>query len=390
MSASRISATALLLMASIVVTAVGLEVGLRLLAPRSDFAVTVNTWDRDLGTRQVPGARGFVVCRDYDIDLVVNSKGLRDREYPHAKPHGTRRILCLGDSYACGYGVEAEDTFPKVLERVLAASRGQDSRWEVINAGVGSTGTAHHLAYFAKEGYKYEPDFVVLCFCEANDFWDNAICGLYSLDAGELTKHDAPLTGARRIQRVTRWIPAYNTLFARSHLLNLVKYRVARFHYRHLAEKAQRMPDEPAGNSADDGQDLELTEALVLALRDTCEACGSRLIMMVVPSPSCEDQLPETDALVVFIESESICHVDLLPRFRERIASGTPCYHVHDRHWNANGHWLAAEVLLDYLQRECRLGQGRMGSSSAGDTPVVASEASPKSSENPLLPPFQK
>ena len=62
-------------------------------------------YDPELGWRNIPGWRATT----YDRPLVINSKGLRDREYPYEKSDGTRRILVLGDSYAWGYGVRGKE-----------------------------------------------------------------------------------------------------------------------------------------------------------------------------------------------------------------------------------------------------------------------------------------
>src|SRR5262249_49115553 len=67
--------------------------------------------------------------------------------------------LMLGDSFTEGWGVPFGKTFSKRVER-LYASRG--IRAEVINAGVGNYNTVMEVNYFLSEGYKYQPDIVVL------------------------------------------------------------------------------------------------------------------------------------------------------------------------------------------------------------------------------------
>ena len=95
------------------------------------------------------------------VDVAINSKGLRDREFAYARTPGTLRILMLGDSFTEGWGVELKDTFSKRLERLYAA-RGVTT--EVINAGVGNYNTVMEVNYFLDEGRKYDPDIVVLNF----------------------------------------------------------------------------------------------------------------------------------------------------------------------------------------------------------------------------------
>lgn len=341
-----------LALASLVLAAVVLECVLRVARPVKHQALSVNTWDPEVGTRQVPNARGFVRCREYDIDVVVNSKGLRDREFPYAKPKGTRRILCLGDSFMCGYGVSAEETLAKVLERRLD-SWGDEVTWEVLNGGVGSTGTAHQLAYFLHDGSRFEPDLVVLGFYVGNDFCDSFFSGLYTLDGGELIKHSAPRTGARKIQALTRWIPGDETLFARSHLLNLVKRRVSVLHYRRLENRA--IKPEASGNLFPEM--WALARELLLRLRAECEDRACTLVVLVIPAAETTEAAPDprVAGLLLFLSEKGIPHLDLTPVFASPEGLASLRYPI-DRHWNAEGHRRAAELLCDFLEDEFLLG----------------------------------
>jgi len=132
---------------SVIVTLAAVELGIRIFSPQTHFSVAVNIWDRQLGMRQIPNCRGCLRTLEFDIDIVISSGGLRDREYSYAKPDNTRRVLCLGDSFTFGYGVEWDETFAKVLEERLDHDKTGGTRWQVLNAGVNHTGTTHQLAY---------------------------------------------------------------------------------------------------------------------------------------------------------------------------------------------------------------------------------------------------
>jgi lysophospholipase L1-like esterase len=330
---------------AVVVTLGFVEVGIRLFWPRKHFAATVNTWDGVVGTRHIPGARGFVKCEAYEMDLIINSRGLRDREFPYEKPAGTRRILCLGGSFTAGYGVQAERTFPKVLEYLLNSDSDESVTWEVLNAGVGSTGTAHQLAFFNTEGFKYSPDIVLLCFSQQTDHWDNARSGLYSIEDGRLVKHDAPKTRARIIQRIATYIPLYNTFFARSHLLNLIKSRVARHHYRDLARRIAVPGDAAEVGDAED----DLTRRLLVSLRDAAVACGGRMMMIAIPLPDSWDYFDETVELVRYMQSNGVAFVDASPALRSGCERGVRVHYPGDLHWTEAGHRLVAESIYQYL-----------------------------------------
>lgn len=94
---------------------------------------------------------------------VFNSLGLRDREFPIARPAGETRILCLGNSVTRGTGIAQEDTYPKQLERLLA-QRDAGRTWFVINAGGEGQSTDRALAFLEGVGMEMEPAAVVLGF----------------------------------------------------------------------------------------------------------------------------------------------------------------------------------------------------------------------------------
>ena len=345
-----------LVVVSSVVTLLAFEVAVRLLEPQTYFAATVNTWDRERGTKHMPGAKGFLRCREFAVDLIINSKGLRDREYPYEKAEGVRRILCLGGSITCGYGVHAHEAWPKILEDLLNENAPEGETWEVLNGGVGSTGTAHQLAFFQTEGYKYEPDFVMLSFCQVTDFWDNVICCLYTLEDGALVKHDAPKTGERTIQNLTRRIPGYNTIFGRSHLLSFIKYRVARRHFGRLVEQS----DQPVDADAAENRQQVLTRKLLAALNRACAGRECRLVMTIPPLADCATTQYGPPDLLEFARDEGIPYVDLASVFSEAKLAGAQNFYPIDGHWNKDGHRLAGQVLYEFFAREfARTGESR-------------------------------
>jgi lysophospholipase L1-like esterase len=95
------------------------------------------------------------------VPVRTNSLGLRDREFSLEKPAGVRRVLVLGDSMTLGWGAREEDSYPKVLERLLNE---KGPAHEVINTGVGNYNTAQEVAYFRERGIRLNPDEVVLGF----------------------------------------------------------------------------------------------------------------------------------------------------------------------------------------------------------------------------------
>ena len=327
-----------------------LELGTRLLVPVDRFEYIPNTYDRVVGIRQIPGARGFIACPEYEITLCISAQGLRDRRFELPTPAGTHRLLCLGDSFTNGFGVTPEQTFAKLLEQTLANSDSEDApaRWEVINAGVAATGTAHQLAWYAADGYRYGAELVLLTF-SPNDFLDSAISGLWSLSSDStLIQHPAPRSRTLKALRLTRYLPGYATWFARSHFLNAVKQRFAQRHHADL-ERDSRNEAEAASTTR---RQTALTGALLRRLARECQEHGARLVVQIVPPLAGSGQIEQqTQQLVAYLATEGIDCIDLRDRFAQQQSQDVLTNYRIDGHWTAAGHRIATEQIRRWLHR---------------------------------------
>lgn len=143
-----------------------LEAGLRVFQPREDQGWMVA--DPVLHHRLNAATRGRVL----GVEFVTNSLGLRDREISIRKPHGTFRILMLGDSFTQGLGLDLEDTVAKRVERQLN-QQWCSGTFEVINGGVASHSPILEYLFLKEVGLRLEPDLVVLNFdmTDVHDDW---------------------------------------------------------------------------------------------------------------------------------------------------------------------------------------------------------------------------
>jgi hypothetical protein len=105
--------------------------------------------------RLVPNTQGLAVTSDFSVVYQINSKGLRDREYAYEKPKDKLRILTLGDSISFGEGVPYGERYADIPEQALDGI-------EIINASVPGWGLESELVYLAREGLRYDPDWVVV------------------------------------------------------------------------------------------------------------------------------------------------------------------------------------------------------------------------------------
>ena len=92
----------------------------------------------------------------------TNEDGIREsKTYPLQKQETATRMVALGDSYTFGWGVELEESWPKVLERRLNEAS-KDRTYEVLNFGVPGYNTALTVALYQTKGAKYAPDYILL------------------------------------------------------------------------------------------------------------------------------------------------------------------------------------------------------------------------------------
>ena len=216
--------------------------------------------------------------------FVTNGRGLRDtRDFPYEKPAGTLRPLSLGDSHTQGYEVRQGFTYTAVAERLLNERVGPA---EGLNAGISGFSTAEALAYLENEGARYRPDVVVLGFY-GNDFVDNLMSGLFSLDAdGRLVPQKYEHIPGVKIQNVLYGIPPVRWLAENSYFYSLL-FNAAWEHFKILARKSARasLPTEyaVAQGPGPTAPETELAAALILRMHAFCRSQGIRFLVVDIP-----------------------------------------------------------------------------------------------------------
>lgn len=148
-----------------------LEVGVRLvgLAPSPEPNPAIWAPHPLFGWWHVPHSGGTFRSdyNEFEAEVRINARSLRDREIGYDNPEGAFRVLSLADSFGEALQVNLDDTYHKQLETRLAGSLGRPV--EVLNAGVGGWGTDQQAIFYVAEGFRYEPDVVLLAFFIRND-----------------------------------------------------------------------------------------------------------------------------------------------------------------------------------------------------------------------------
>jgi len=287
----------------------------------------------------VPRA-GFHLRLGRGPETTINAAGYRGTLYPLDRTPGKVRLLMLGDSLAFGYGVADEDTSSRQLEQI-------EPSLEVVNLAVQGYGTDQEFLRFEREGLLFHPDVVILNFCLANDFRDNAATRAiydgafpkpyFTMNEGTLTLHE---------ENVRLSLASRIALFL--HQRSIV--------FNQLQRMARRPPARPADEIAiEHTPDRALTVALLRQFGATARANDLRLIILIYPTLR-EFIKPSRRPGVILTAPglQDVTRVDLRPLLESRgINAQTYSEYALDGsfHATARGHRVVAETIADLLHQ---------------------------------------
>ncbi len=335
-------------------------------------------FDSMLGWSHVPNAHGRLVTPEFDVEIRINSEGLRGPEIQKEKSTGVRRLLVFGDSFAEGWGVEEENLFSSHLQHCLSQA---NPHVEVLNFGVAGYGTDQAYLLFQEIESHYQADDVILLFY-GNDLWNNASKRGIGIERGQKPFFRPTLGGDLKLEGVpvrrtkywdeskyggeTIWEGTKHYLRSHFHLYVLftklfteeVKVGRVSAYYDGLYGEDPSKKWNPAWN---------LTGLILRDFSDYVVQTGSRFHLVYVPSivqveandwkkkkalhglvGSYELEKPNK-MLRAIAERYGIYYLDLLPIFRAK--EKEKILYLRDSHWNKEGHYLAATNVCAKLRK---------------------------------------
>jgi len=152
------------------------------------------------------------------IHIRISPQGFRDRVFG-PKAEKEFRILMLGDSFTMGYAVEAKDTFPKQLERMLAKA-GLPGPVSVVNGGMAGAGEWQEEGVLRDRGFALEPDLVILQIFHTNDI-ENCL----EVVNKQYRAFDQEWQTELRVYRQWHTPPMRYEMWARNHLRSYEQFR---------------------------------------------------------------------------------------------------------------------------------------------------------------------
>ena len=133
----------------------------------------------------------------------INNLGFRDRDVARRKPAG-RRIAVLGDSFTYGWGLSAEQSWPKVLEGRL---RSGGLEVEVANLGLPGAGPAEYAELAPRALALLHPDMLIVAILQADDL----------LQCADSARHPDPGWRQRLGATLSRMFPSLSQLAGLTH-----------------------------------------------------------------------------------------------------------------------------------------------------------------------------
>ncbi len=319
------------------------------------------------------------ITEEFRCTYATSDQGFRDRHYDK-KEDSTYRILCLGDSSTMGGGVHLNETYAKVLERLLA-EQNLNKRIEVINAGTCAYGVWQERIILEERGFALEPDMVILQLHPQTDVRDalvrvGKVTRSYHLDWQKTLelwrkrRTTAPTKTLRRYSRgfafiYRRYVQLQDQLQHR--LRGRFRRAVRRFppsederphwfesslstYYPELEEGWELLEESVCGiaNSCRERQ-IAFLLFVIPALHEVCDGELERVTDLFGVEPELYD-LDKTLRLVRDMTTRNgIAFVETLDRFKQ-LSDNRGCpYYIVDGHVIAEGHAVCAEALCEHL-----------------------------------------
>ena len=133
------------------------------------LSFTLNRETSENGIIFEPNTKAWYKTVEFDYFAEINSLGLRDKEIDIDNKDGKYRILCFGDSWTFGWGVDIEHSWPKKLEKFFHDHG--ITNIEVINCGQGGACTTEYRKNMAKAVPLLKPDLVLVGVLQGDDLF---------------------------------------------------------------------------------------------------------------------------------------------------------------------------------------------------------------------------
>jgi len=300
--------------------------------------------DAELGLVRKPDLDGFTAGNGRWIPVRINKHGLRGEDLPLSADPAERRILCVGDSFTFGGGVETHEAWPQQLQARLGPP--ESSGWRVLNGGANGWDTPWQRQYLEGRGLaNLKPQIVVLGWnwndLEADpDAPAEAVRHFIRREHSPLLRHFADWP-ALRGTHLYRWLASRETAsgqvrsdadLARDYEVYRAKREAQAIAPERRVEEVRRrrFGDSPPDLDfwlASDTPAWKLVREEFAKIAAACRQRGVKLLVALLPEPTWDGPgtFPATDRMTALLDALDVPWVDVQPDFlQSRSADGTP------------------------------------------------------------------
>ena len=297
-------------------------------------------YDELLGWSNIPN---FEVKDIYapGVYLKTNSQGFRNnKDFDIKIPEGKIRIICSGDSFTLGHGVDNDHTWCELLSKI-------NKKLETVNLGQAGYGIDQAYLWYKRDGRKLEHNIHAFAFTtEDFDRMKYNKRTFYSKPMLKLVNGDLKLCNVP--------VPRYSPPFLRlaEHMQRFDEFRFYQF-FKRVTKKIYSQK-----NIKDTAFDSE-TKAIALKVFETLQKFNeekkSKLILVYLPSDEdYTDYQPDTDLWRKWLKAEmarrNILFIDLYDDFLQvPFAKAVSLFRKNDCHYSEEGNKFVSEALYKKL-----------------------------------------
>ena len=275
----------------------------------------------------------------------TNSQGFRsDKDYSLNIPKGKIRILCCGDSFTFGHGVDNEHAWTKLLSML-------DKRVEVINMGQAGYGLDQAYLWYMRDGKKFEHNIQIFAFT-TEDFdrlRDHIRSGYYKpvlrVVDSSIRVINYPVTNTPNMVRTFK-----------EHLSKFSQFRIYSFYERLSGFLSNSLNKRGSASSSSFNDETKSIAIKVFTdLQKINNLKGSKLVLVYLPSDEDYfDYQPDTNLWRKWVAEntakKNILYFDLYNEFLKLpVSEVKSLFLLRDVHYSNQGNKFIAQVLYSRL-----------------------------------------
>jgi len=273
------------------------------------------------------------------VYLRTNSQGFRnDRDFARAVPPGKTRIICSGDSFTLGFGVNNDQAW---CQRIAAIN----PQFETVNLGQGGYGFDQAYLLYMRAGRELDHQVHLFAFI-TDDF--------KRMESDQFLGYGKPVLGIRNDSVVvtnqpvpktwwfTRWRGTHAHAIGNLNIVNLAGRLFA-----------SRPPSEQEVAAKDQGT-RKIVSRMFANLANTNRQKNSRLVLVYLPGPSDYRINETTAAWRAFVQGEAsrlgIGYVDMVAELKRLTPDSSVKQFAPNLHYSVLGNEFVATTLVKELE----------------------------------------